>query len=58
MWINQLWWSTALTWVTASSFLAKKPGHMECIFREATEIKLHPDNVKRVERFSLKKPLI
>jgi hypothetical protein len=41
--------------------LAKKPGCMEHIIREAIQIELHSDNVKREEGFSLSKswkPLI
>jgi hypothetical protein len=53
---NQLWQSMALTGVTASSLMAKKPRHVECIITEMMEIELHPDNMNRQEGFSLSRP--
>jgi hypothetical protein len=44
-----------------TSFLAKKSRWMDRVIREATEIKLHPNNLNREDGFSLSrawKPLI
>jgi hypothetical protein len=56
IWINQLWQSTAVTWATASSLMTPKSWPIN---RDVIE--LHPDNINRVEGFSLRKswkPLI
>jgi hypothetical protein len=37
--------------------LSKTPGYMDRLVREATETKLHPDNINRREGFKLSKAL-
>jgi hypothetical protein len=61
---RSLWWRNTLghqIQLQNARILAKKSRRMDRIIREATEIKLHPDNMNREDGFSLSqawKPLI
>jgi hypothetical protein len=51
---SQLWQERALTWLTVSSMELR--GRHQLI-REATQIKLYPNNMKEQDRFSLCKSI-